>query len=117
MVHMSKEFTFFFQFVKYLMSNLWKLNVNVTKHNSCNHTSLHLWLQSLELAFDANLMGRVIGKMMTWLEKVGNWGTWFPENLVIWREIYEFETKIYIRNVGKYYQVPGKSNIFSSHEW
>ena len=60
---------------------------------------------------------------LTWLEKVGNWGTWFPGNLVIWREIYEFETKIYVRNVGKYcnlggkfYHVPGKSNIFSSHE-
>ena len=60
----------------------------------------------------------------TWLEKVGNWGTWFPGNLVIWREIYESETKIYIRNVGKYcnlggkfYHVPGKSNTFSSHGW
>ena len=30
-----------------------------------------------------------------WLEKVGNWGTWFLGNLVIWREIYEFETKKY----------------------
>ena len=58
-----------------------------------------------------------------WLEKVGNWGRWFPGNFVIWREIYEFETKKYIRNVGKYcnlggefYHVPGKSNIFSSHD-
>ena len=60
--------------------------------------------------------------MSTWLEKVGNWGTWFLGNFVIWREIYEFETKKCIRNVGKYcslagkfYHVPGKSNIFSSH--
>ena len=58
-----------------------------------------------------------------WLEKVGSWGTWFPGNLVIWREIYEFETKKYIRNVGKcctlggkFYHVPGKSNI-SSHSF
>ena len=56
-------------------------------------------------------------------KKVGNWGTWFPGNLVIWRELYEFETKKYIRNVGKccnlggkFCRVPGKSNIFSSHE-
>ena len=59
----------------------------------------------------------------SWLEKVGNWGTWFPGNFAIWREIYEFETKKYIRNVGKYcnlggkfYHVPGESNIFSSHD-
>ena len=31
----------------------------------------------------------------TWLEKVRNWGTWFPGNFVIWREVYEFETKKY----------------------
>ena len=62
-------------------------------------------------------------KKSAWLEKVGNWGTWFLGNLVIWREIDEFETKKYKRNVGKYcysvgkfYHVPGKSNIFSSHE-
>ena len=60
--------------------------------------------------------------LCSWLEKVGNWGNWFPGNLVIWREIYEFETKKYIRTVGKYcnvsgkfYHVPGKANIFSSH--
>ena len=56
------------------------------------------------------------------LEKEGNWGTWFPGKFVIWREIYEFGTKKYIRKVGKYcnldgkfYHYPGKSNIFSSH--
>ena len=31
------------------MSTCEILNVNVTTHNSCNHGSLHLWLQSLEL--------------------------------------------------------------------
>ena len=58
----------------------------------------------------------------TELGKVRNWGTWFPGNFVIWREIYKFETKKYIRNVGKYcrlggkfYNAPGKSNIFFSH--
>ena len=44
----------------------------------------------------------------SWLEKVGNWRTWFPGNLVIWREIYDFETKKYIRNVGKCCNLGGK---------
>ena len=50
-------------------------------------------------------------------------GNLVPGKLVIWREIFEFETKKYIRNVGKYcnlggkfYHVPGKSNIFSRAE-
>ena len=45
----------------------------------------------------------------------------FPGSLVIWREIYEFETKNtqeMLGNVvilgGKFYHVPGKSNIFAA---
>ena len=48
---MSKALCFFFPFnLKDFWHQTWEsLNVNVTPQNSCNHGSLHLWLQSLEL--------------------------------------------------------------------
>ena len=44
-------FYFFFYFQKiFLCQTCESLNVKETPHNSCNHGSLHLWLQSLELS-------------------------------------------------------------------
>ena len=37
----------------------------------------------------------------TGLKKVGNLGSSFPENLVIWREIFTFQAKKCIQNCGK----------------
>ena len=62
MLYMSKEFYYFLLIKEKLCQNCESLNVKVTPHNDCNHRSMHLWLQSLELRLTWSLPPNQIGK-------------------------------------------------------
>ena len=47
-----------------------------------------------------------------WWEKMGILARSLPGNLTIWREIWTFEIKKYIRNSGKSDYLAGKNTLF-----
>ena len=75
-------------------------NTLLSSQKQLNETASQVYTQIYTEKYKIDLWLAFAAGQHPCLEKVGNLGTWFPRNLAIWRENFQFQIK-YIRKSGK----------------